>query len=77
MGLTQHENAVDNIKEIVNLLLLKGSIGKPVPVFARYAAIAMYRAIEPWAFGNLRRIVFSTNSKTSFNLKPQEIMAMM
>jgi molybdopterin-dependent oxidoreductase alpha subunit len=29
MGLTQHKNAVDNIKEIVNLLLLKGSIGKP------------------------------------------------
>ncbi|MCO6487745.1 MAG: FdhF/YdeP family oxidoreductase [Phaeodactylibacter sp.] len=29
MGLTQHENGVDNIREIVNLLLLKGSIGKP------------------------------------------------
>lgn len=29
MGLTQHENAVDNVKEIVNLLLLRGSIGKP------------------------------------------------
>ena len=27
MGITQHENAVDNIKAIVNLLLLKGSIG--------------------------------------------------
>ena len=29
MGLTQHKNAVDNIQEIVNLLLLRGSIGKP------------------------------------------------
>ena len=28
MGLTQHKNGVDNIREIVNLLLLKGSIGK-------------------------------------------------
>ena len=28
MGLTQHKNAVDNIQEVVNLLLLKGSIGK-------------------------------------------------
>jgi len=28
MGLTQHKNAVDNIRELVNLLLLKGSIGK-------------------------------------------------
>jgi len=29
MGLTQHRNSVDTIKEVVNLLLLKGSIGKP------------------------------------------------
>ncbi|MGB5818261.1 MAG: FdhF/YdeP family oxidoreductase [Saonia sp.] len=29
MGLTQHKNGVENIKEIVNLLLLKGSLGKP------------------------------------------------
>ena len=28
MGLTQHLNGVENIKEVVNLLLLKGSIGK-------------------------------------------------
>lgn len=28
MGLTQHKNAVDTIKDVVNLLLLKGSIGK-------------------------------------------------
>ena len=28
MGLTQHKNGVDNIRELVNLLLLKGSIGK-------------------------------------------------
>lgn len=29
MGLTQHVNAVGNIQEIVNLLLLRGAIGKP------------------------------------------------
>lgn len=29
MGLTQHVNAVDNIREIVNLLLARGSLGKP------------------------------------------------
>ncbi len=29
MGITQHLNGVDTIKEIVNLILLKGSIGKP------------------------------------------------
>lgn len=29
MGITQHVNGVNNVREIVNLLLLKGSIGKP------------------------------------------------
>ena len=29
MGLTQHKNAVANIQEIVNLLLMRGQIGKP------------------------------------------------
>ena len=29
MGITQHENGVDNIREIANLLLLRGSIGIP------------------------------------------------
>ncbi|HEA28432.1 MAG TPA: FdhF/YdeP family oxidoreductase [Leeuwenhoekiella sp.] len=29
MGLTQHKNAVYTIKEVINLLLLKGSMGKP------------------------------------------------
>lgn len=29
MGLTQHRNAVATIQEVVNLLLVKGSIGKP------------------------------------------------
>ena len=29
MGLTQHRNGVQNIREIVNLLLMRGAIGKP------------------------------------------------
>lgn len=29
MGLTQHKNGVENIQELVNLLLVKGSIAKP------------------------------------------------
>ncbi|MGI9552640.1 MAG: FdhF/YdeP family oxidoreductase [Aurantibacter sp.] len=29
MGLTQHKNGVENIREYVNLLLVKGAIGKP------------------------------------------------
>lgn len=29
MGLTQHKNGVGNVQEIVNLLLLRGAVGKP------------------------------------------------
>ena len=29
MGLTQHQNAVDNVREVVNVLLLRGALGKP------------------------------------------------
>ncbi|MEE2755706.1 MAG: FdhF/YdeP family oxidoreductase [Myxococcota bacterium] len=29
MGLTQHKNSVANVQEVVNLLLLKGNVGKP------------------------------------------------
>jgi molybdopterin-dependent oxidoreductase alpha subunit len=29
MGLTQHENAVDNVRELTNLLMLGGHIGRP------------------------------------------------
>lgn len=29
MGLTQHKNGVANVQEVVNLLLMRGSIGKP------------------------------------------------
>ena len=29
MGITQQQNGVENVREIVNTLLLKGSIGKP------------------------------------------------
>ncbi|MEC8495606.1 MAG: FdhF/YdeP family oxidoreductase, partial [Planctomycetota bacterium] len=29
MGLTQHRNGVENVREVVNLLLLRGAIGKP------------------------------------------------
>jgi molybdopterin-dependent oxidoreductase alpha subunit len=29
MGITQHENGVDNVREIVNLLLMRGNLGRP------------------------------------------------
>ena len=39
MGLTQQPHAVAAIQEIVNLLLLKGSIGRPGAGACRDAAI--------------------------------------
>jgi len=54
MGLTQHENAVDTIKELVNLLLIRGSIGKPgagsCPVRGHSNVIA------PWVYGSIHRL---------------------
>lgn len=50
MGLTQHKNAVNTIKEIVNLLLLKGSIGKSVQEPARSGDIVMFRVTALWVF---------------------------
>lgn len=29
MGLTQHRNAVDNVREVINMLLMRGDIGRP------------------------------------------------
>ena len=64
MGLTQHKNAVANIQEIVNLMLLRGQIGKTrAPDFVRCAAIAMCRAIAPWASGNDPPKAFSISSQ--------------
>ena len=52
MGLTQHKNAVANIQEIVNLMLLRGQLGSRAPVCVRCAVTATCRAIARWAFGN-------------------------
>ena len=49
MGLTQHREAVATIREIVNTVLLRGSIGDPVPGCARCGATATSRATARWA----------------------------
>ena len=64
MGLTQHKNSVDTIKEIVNLLLLKGSIGKPgagtCPVRGHSnvqgdRTMGIYEKPWPWLLDNLAK----------------------
>lgn len=47
MGITQHEHGTQNVQQLVNLLLMKGNIGKLVRVSAHYVATLMYRATEP------------------------------
>ena len=56
MGLTQHKHAVPTIQEIVNVLLLRGNIGKPgAGACARCAATPTSRATAPWASGRRPR----------------------
>jgi anaerobic selenocysteine-containing dehydrogenase len=43
MGITQQHNGVEMIYNIVNLLLMKGSIGIRVEEPVLFAVIAMYR----------------------------------
>ncbi len=47
MGITQHEHGTQNVQQLVNLLLMKGNIGKLVRVSAHYEVTLMYRATEP------------------------------
>jgi two-component system, NtrC family, sensor histidine kinase HydH len=54
MGLTQHKNAVATIQEIVNVLLLRGNLGRPGAGPARCAATPTCRATAPWASGRSR-----------------------
>lgn len=65
MGLTQHKNSVKTIKEAVNLLLMKGSIGKPgagtCPVRGHSnvqgdRTMGLYEKPEDWFLENLEKV---------------------
>ena len=64
MGLTQHKNSVKTIKEAVNLILMKGSIGKPgagtCPVRGHSnvqgdRTMGLYEKPEDWFLENLKK----------------------
>ena len=64
MGLTQHKNSVKTIKETVNLILMKGSIGKPgagtCPVRGHSnvqgdRTMGLYEKPEDWFLENLEK----------------------
>ncbi len=46
MGITQHVTGTQNVQQIVNLLLLKGNIGRPARASARCGATRTSRATE-------------------------------
>jgi len=58
MGLTQHKNAVGNIQEIINLMLLRGQLGSRAAACVRCVVIATCRVTARWASGNSRAKIF-------------------
>lgn len=70
MGLTQHENSVDVIKEMVNLLLCKGSIGKPgagiCPVRG-HSNVQGDRTVGVW---EILKPAFAEKLRHHFNFEP-------
>ena len=77
MGITQHENGVDNVKEIVNLLLIRGSIGIPgagaCPVRGHSnvqgdRTVGIWEHLKPAFKEKLeKRFDFEAPSKTGYN----------
>lgn len=78
MGITQHANSVDTIKEIVNLLLLKGSIGKPgagtCPVRGHSnvqgdRTMGIWERVPPYLQKNIREIYgFEVSEKEGYDV---------
>ena len=70
MGLTQHENAVDNIREIVNLLLLKGSIGKSGAGTCPVRGHSNVQGDRTMGIWEAPPEAFLDNLKSTFNFEP-------
>jgi len=76
MGLTQSRTAVPTIQEIVNLVLMRGSIGKPGAGVCPVPGTPTCRAIAPWASGNGRARNSSIASAKSATSTRRGIMGM-
>lgn len=78
MGLTQHKNSVKTIKEAVNLILMKGSIGKPgagtCPVRGHSnvqgdRTMGLYEKPEDWFLENIEKTYgFTPPSKYGYDV---------
>src|SRR5205823_5481578 len=76
MGLTQHQNAVANIQEIVNLMLLRGQLGKPgaglCPVRGHSnvqgdRTMGIWYAPPPWVPALAGRLGFDPPTRTGYD----------
>ena len=72
MGLTQHKNAVDTIKEVVNLLISKGSIGKKGAGTCPVRGHSNVQGDRTMGIYEKPSPVFLENIEKSFGFKPPQ-----
>ncbi len=70
MGLTQHKNAVGNVQELVNLLLLRGSIGKPGAGTCPVRGHSNVQGDRTMGIWEKPKAAFLDNLKTTFGFEP-------
>ena len=70
MGLTQHKNGVQNIREVVNLLLLKGSIGKKGAGTCPVRGHSNVQGDRTMGIWEKPKDAFLDNLKSEFNFEP-------
>jgi molybdopterin-dependent oxidoreductase alpha subunit len=70
MGLTQHKNAVANIQEIVNLMLMRGQIGKPGAGLCPVRGHSNVQGDRTMGIWERPTDAFLNNLGTEFNFEP-------
>lgn len=70
MGLTQHKNAVDNVRETVNLLLLRGSIGIPGAGACPVRGHSNVQGDRTMGIWEIAKPEFMDKLKSVFNFEP-------
>ena len=70
MGLTQHKNAVGNVQEVVNLLLLRGAIGKPGAGTCPVRGHSNVQGDRTMGIWEAPKAAFLDNLKATFGFEP-------
>ncbi len=69
LGITHHLNAVNTIREIINLMLLRGNIGKPGAGLCPVRGHSNIQGIRTMGVGENMPLHFLESLETSFNIK--------